>query len=306
LTERLVESGARTRAFVHYNARGSAGWLDESRLRGEIDIVAGDITDRDSLRRAFKDIDAVFHLAALIAIPYSYHSPESYVRTNVLGTLNLLQCARETGCTRVVHTSTSEVYGTAQYVPIPETHPLRGQSPYSASKIGADKLAEAFRLSFAVPIVTVRPFNTFGPRQSTRAVIPTIVTQVLAGGPVRLGLTSTTRDMSYVGDTISGFLRAGECDAAVGQVVNLGTGREISIEDLAKLIARLLNRPIEIEVDLDRFRPVGSEVDRLCADTTQMQALTGWVPEESLESGLEKTIAWLRERREYRSDVYAI
>jgi dTDP-glucose 4,6-dehydratase len=307
VTERLVECGARTRALVRYNALGRAGWLDESPSRGDVEIVAGDLADRDVLRRACDGVDVVFHLAALIAIPYSYRAPSSYVRTNVEGTLNVLQAARDAGVSRVVHTSTSEVYGTAQAVPITETHPLRGQSPYAATKIGADKIAEAFHLSFDQPVVTVRPFNTYGPRQSARAIVPTIVTQVLAGRAVRRGNTSPTRDLTFVSDTANGFIKAAEVDAAIGGTFNLGTGREIAIAALAALIGRLAGHEVEITVDEKRVRPVASEVERLAADSTLAKTVLGWAPEVSLEHGLAETIRWIADHRErYRAGDYAI
>jgi NAD dependent epimerase/dehydratase len=307
LTERLVSLGASVRALVHYNALGSQGWLDQSTHRKDIEILAGDICDRDSVRQAMQGREVVFHLAALIAIPYSYHAPASYVRTNVEGTLNVMQAARELGPECVVHTSTSEVYGTARYAPIDEAHPLQGQSPYSASKIGADKIAESFHLSFGVPVVTVRPFNTFGPRQSARAVIPTIITQCLAGRPVRLGSLSPTRDLNFVGNTVDGFLHAASSKDAVGKTVNLGSGREISIGDLAELIGRLLNFPIRIECDEQRVRPQNSEVERLIAANALAARLIGWSPKVTLEDGLLQTIEWLRNNLErYRPDVYNI
>jgi dTDP-glucose 4,6-dehydratase len=307
LTERLVELGARTRAFVHYNAQGGLGWLEDSPARDEIDIIAGDVTDRGSLQPAFDDVEIVFHLAALIAIPYSYRSPASYVRTNIEGTLNVLQCARDAGVARVVHTSTSEVYGTARSVPIDESHPLQGQSPYSASKIGADKIAEAFHLSFNVPVVTVRPFNTFGPRQSTRAIIPTIVTQALTGEPVKLGSLSPKRDLTYVSDTVSGFLAAATAPGAVGRTINIGSGREIAIGDLVHLIGGLLGSPVRVVLDETRVRPVASEVDRLMADNTLARTLLGWSPAVTVEAGLERTIDWLRSHAgRYRANAYAI
>jgi NAD dependent epimerase/dehydratase len=305
LTERLVEVGATTRALVHYNALGTWGWLDQAPMRGEIEVVAGDICDRDSVRQAMQGVEIVFHLAALIAIPYSYHAPASYVRTNVEGTLNVLQTARELGVERVVHTSTSEVYGTARYVPIDEAHPLQGQSPYSASKIGADKLAEAFHLSFNVPVVTVRPFNTFGPRQSARAVIPAIITQCLAGETVRLGNLHPTRDLNYVANTVEGFLLAASSAGAIGQTINLGSGQEISIGDLAQLIAGLISRPIHIEGDSERMRPDRSEVERLVADNTLARTLLGWEPKVGLEDGLRRTIEWMQHHLgRYRPGVY--
>ena len=307
LAERLVELGARTKALVHYNALGSHGWLDESRYRGDIEVVAGDIGDRDSVRNAVEGVDTIFHLAALIAIPYSYQAPESYVRTNIQGTLNVLQAAREHGIERLVHTSTSEVYGTALRAPIDETHPLQGQSPYSASKIAADKMAEAFHCSFGVPVVTVRPFNTFGPRQSARAIIPVTITQCLAGEDIRLGSLHPTRDFNFVGNTVDGFVAAASAPKAVGQTVNLGAGKEISIGDLAELIARLVDRPIRIECDQSRIRPGKSEVERLLADNTRARELLGWEPAVDLEEGLITTIDWMRENLEkYRPGVYVV
>jgi dTDP-glucose 4,6-dehydratase len=307
LTERLVELGAEVRAFVHYNALGSWGWLDQSPVRDVIQVVAGDVTDRDSVRHAMQEREIVFHLAALIAIPYSYLAPASYVRTNVEGTLNVLQAARDAGVECVVHTSTSEVYGTAQRVPIDEAHPLQGQSPYSASKIGADKMAEAFHRSFGLPVVTVRPFNTFGPRQSARAVIPTIITQLLAGPSVRLGNTSPTRDLNFVANTVDGFVLAASMPAAIGRTISLGSGREISIGDLAQLIARLMDKPMRIEGEDARVRPEGSEVERLLADNRLARELLGWEPHVNLEEGLQRTIAWIQQHPErYRPGAYVI
>ncbi len=307
LTERLVELGARTRAFVHYNSTGSWGWLERSPVRGDIETVLGDIQDRDLVDEAVRGVDVVFHLASLIAIPYSYRAPQSYVRTNVEGALNVCQAARASNVSRLVHTSTSETYGTARYVPIDEAHPLQGQSPYSASKIGADKIVESFHLSFDLPVVTVRPFNTYGPRQSARAVIPTIITQALANRPIRLGSVAPTRDLNYVADTVDGFIRIAESDRALGQTINLGTGREISIGDLAALILKLTGRDLPIETDADRVRPAGSEVERLCADTRRARELAGWEPRCSLEDGLRRTIAWIEEHvDQYKPGVYAI
>jgi NAD dependent epimerase/dehydratase len=307
LTERLVQSGATVRAFVQYNGRGDEGWLTTSPLRGDIEVVAGDVRDRDSVSTAMRDVDLVFHLAALIAIPYSYQCPQSYVDTNVVGTLNVLLAARALNTRKIVHTSTSEVYGTARYVPIDESHPLQGQSPYSASKIGADKLAEAFHLSFGVPIVTVRPFNTFGPRQSARAIIPTIVTQALGSDRIRLGHLDPTRDFNYVSNTVDGFVRAAEVAGAVGHVINLGSGTEISIGDLVGLIRTLTDRHFDIETDPERLRPPASEVDRLLADTTRAHQLLGWQPAVSLKEGLVKTISWIREHSDkYQPEQYAV
>lgn len=307
LAERLVQSGARVRALVHYNALGLRGWLDQSPHRREMEIVSGDICDRDSVRNAAKDSEIIFHLAALIAIPYSYHAPASYVRTNIEGTLNVLQAARELGVQRMIHTSTSEVYGTARYVPIDESHPLQGQSPYSASKIGADKIAESFHLSFGVPLVTVRPFNTFGPRQSARAVIPTIITQCLNKREVRLGNLTPTRDLNYVDNTVDGFLCAASEKAAIGRTINLGTGREISIGDLANLIAGLMGCDLTIQSEDQRLRPEKSEVERLLANSALAADLLKWRPQVSLEEGLTRTIEWIGNNAEkYRSDAYVL
>jgi len=307
LTERLIELGAKTRAFVRYSSTGSWGWLDQSPLKNDVEVVLGDIRDQDTVSNALKDVHIVFHLAALIAIPYSYHAPLSYVRTNVEGTLNVLQGAQRMGTELVIHTSTSEVYGTARTVPIDEDHPLQGQSPYSASKIGADKIAESFHLSFGLPVVTVRPFNTFGPRQSARAVIPTIITQALNGSEIRLGSLEPTRDLNFVADTVEGFIKAAETPKAVGEVINLGTGREISIGDLASLILKQMNREIPISLENARVRPENSEVDRLCADSRKGQSILGWKPNYSLEQGLTATIEWIRENSErYRTGIYVI
>ncbi len=307
LAERLVELGASVRAFTHYNALGTWGWLDQSELASEMEVVAGDICDRDCVHEAMRGVDIVFHLAALIAIPYSYRAPESYVRTNVIGTLNVAQAARELGTSRMVHTSTSETYGTARYVPIDEKHPLQGQSPYSASKLSADKMAESFHLSFDVPLVTVRPFNTFGPRQSARAVIPTIITQCLVGETVRLGSLTPTRDLNYVGNTVDGFLKAATSPKAVGRTINLGSGREISVGDLAKLIGEIMGQQVRIECDENRLRPNNSEVERLLADNSLAVELLDWRPEVDLETGLATTINWMREHvKRYRPGVYVI
>jgi dTDP-glucose 4,6-dehydratase len=307
LTERLVQLGARTRAFVRYTSNGSWGWLDQSDLKNEFEVFQGDIRDHDTVVRAVTNADIVFHLAALIAIPYSYHAPLSYVRTNVEGTLNVLQAVQQSGSGLVVHTSTSEVYGTARTVPIDENHPLQGQSPYSATKIGADKIVEAFHLSFGLRAITVRPFNTYGPRQSARAVIPTIVTQALAGAEIRLGNLEPTRDLNYVLDTVEGFVKAAETPEAIGQVINLGSGQEISIRELAEKILKLLNSNSIITSETERVRPEGSEVERLCADNRKGQTLLGWSPKYSLEEGLKATIEWIRENSEqYRTGVYAV
>lgn len=311
LCEALVEAGASVRAFVIYDSLGSNGWLDHSPRRADMEIVAGDLADRDSVRKAVDGCDVVFHLGALIAIPYSYQAPASYVRVNVEGTLNVLQSARDTSVSRVVHTSTSEVYGTARYVPIDEAHPLQGQSPYAATKIAADKLAEAFFHSFAIPVVTVRPFNTFGPRQSPRAVIPTIALQCLNGSEVRLGNLDPTRDFTFVADTVRGFLRAAQTENVLGETINLGTGREVSIENLVKLIGTACGVEPRIVQQDERLRPKGSEVERLCANAVLARRTLGWQPEVTLEEGLVRVVAWIRENMDihlsrYRSGQYAV
>lgn len=307
LVERLVELGAETRAFVHYNALGTHGWLDRSTFHDDVTIVAGDICDRDTLTDAMNGVDVVFHLAALIAIPYSHIAAASYVHTNIEGTLNVLTCARAAGVGRLVHTSTSEVYGTAQYVPIDELHPIHSQSPYAASKAGADHLVEAFRISFNLPVVVVRPFNTFGPRQSTRAVVPTIIAQCLLGETVRLGNIHPTRDLNFVSNTVDGFISAASTDSAVGRTINLGSGKEISIGELAHVIARVVGRRISIEVEQSRLRPEGSEVDRLIADNTLAGDLLGWQPRVGLEEGLWRTVEWMRSNGEhFRATVYQL
>jgi NAD dependent epimerase/dehydratase len=307
LVERLVSLGADVRAFVHYNALDTFGWLDTSPVLHEMSIVAGDVTDRDSVLSAMRGVHTVFHLAALIAIPYSYRAPASYIRTNIDGTLNVIQAARELEVRRVVHTSTSEVYGSARYVPIDEDHPLQGQSPYSASKIGADKIVESFHRSFNLPVVTVRPFNTFGPRQSARAVIPTIVTQLLAGETVTLGNLHPTRDLNYVENTVDGYLSAAQAVSAIGETINLGSGREISVGDLAVLISELAGIPLRLETTDTRSRPIASEVDRLLAKNERARRLLDWSPRITLEDGLLRTIAWFATHLErYRPGVYVV
>ena len=307
LAERLVREGARVRAMVHYNALGRRGWLDTSPHSPDMEMVAGDIGDRDSVRRAVKGVDTVFHLAALIGIPYSYQAPVSYVRTNIEGTMHVMQACLEEGTRRAVLTSTSEVYGTARYVPIDEQHPLQGQSPYSASKIAADKMAEAFHCSFALPMVIARPFNTFGPRQSMRAVIPTIIAQCLKGETVKLGNVTPTRDMNYVANTVDGFLAAAAAPGVEGQVINLGSGREVGIGELARMIAEIAGGEIAIEAESERIRPPRSEVERLLAANEKARDLLDWTPRVSLEDGLAQTVQWLREHANlYRSDEYAV
>jgi dTDP-glucose 4,6-dehydratase len=307
LCERLVELGADVRALVEYNSLGSWGWLDESHVRGELDVVLGDVRDRDSTESAAKDVELVFHLAALIAIPFSYEAPAAYVETNVLGTVNVLRAAQRAGVALVVHTSTSEVYGSARYVPIDEEHPLHGQSPYAASKIGADKIAEAFHLSYGLPVATLRPFNTYGPRQSARAVIPTIVTQALAGGPIALGNLTPTRDFTYVSDTVEGFVAVVEQPTAVGRVLNTGSGLEIAIGDLVERIEAIVGRRAPVERDEERVRPAGSEVERLLAGTDAARSLLGWEARVSLDDGLVATVDWIADNLErYRVGAYTV
>jgi dTDP-glucose 4,6-dehydratase len=316
LTEALVRAGHDVRAFVLYNSFNSWGWLDNcgKDVKGRFEVFAGDIRDPHGVKEAMKGCEAVLHLAALIAIPYSYHSPDTYVDTNVKGTLNVLQAARELGARRVVHTSTSEVYGTAHFVPITENHPLQGQSPYSASKIGADQLAYSFHASFGLPVVIARPFNTYGPRQSARAVIPTIITQIANGKrQIRLGAVSPTRDFSYVRDTVDGFIAALESDRGVGEVVNFGSNFEITIGDTALLIAEAMNAKIEIVTDEARLRPEKSEVERLWADNAKALELFGWQPayggRAGFKRGLQETADWFADvgnLRAYKADIYNI
>lgn len=308
LAEKLVQEGHSVRAFVRYNSRNSWGWLEESPFRNDMEIISGDIRDFDVVKKAVSGCDTVFHLAALIGIPYSYVSPLAYVKTNVEGTYNVLQAARENGSTKVIHTSTSEIYGTAQYVPIDEAHPVNPQSPYSASKASADFLALSFYRSFELPVTVVRPFNTYGPRQSARAIIPTIIGQILEGKKkILLGNLAPTRDLTYVEDTVSGFLAAFRTDKIIGEIVNLGTGTEISVGNLAKQIALLMAKDIEIVEDPQRLRPAKSEVERLLSNPDKMKRLTGWEAKTSLTEGLEKTIRWLSKQSDlYKNDLYNI
>ena len=316
LTEALIRQGHAVRAFVLYNSFNSWGWLDHAPedIRGNLDVFAGDIRDPYGVKEAMKGCDAVLHLAALIAIPYSYHSPDTYMDTNIKGTLNVLQAARELGVQRVIHTSTSEVYGTARFVPITEEHPLQGQSPYSASKIGADQVAYSFYASFSLPVVIVRPFNTYGPRQSARAVIPTIITQIARGQrQIKLGAVSPTRDFSYVQDTVAGFIAALNSEQGLGEVVNFGSNFEISIGDTARLIAETMNTEIEIITDEARLRPENSEVERLWADNTKVRQLFGWQPtysgREGFKRGLAETAEWFKNPAnlaDYKTDRYNI
>jgi NAD dependent epimerase/dehydratase len=314
LTEALVRHGYDVRAFVQYNSFNSWGWLDRCAedVRGEFEVFPGDVRDPNGVRTAVRGRDTILHLAALIAIPYSYHSPDTYIDTNVKGTLNVVQAARDFGVEKVVHTSTSEVYGTARFVPITEDHPLQGQSPYSASKIGADQIAMSFYTSFDTPVAVLRPFNTYGPRQSARAVIPTIITQIAAGKrDIKLGAVSPTRDFTFVTDTVAGFLSAATCDAAVGQVINVGSNFEVSIGDTARMIAAILGVEIEIVTDEQRMRPEKSEVDRLWASNAKAAELMGWTPVfggiDGFRRGLAATVDWFEDaanRASYKADLY--
>ncbi len=316
LTEHLLAEGCKVRAFVRYNSRNSWGWLDtlNSEYRGRLEVFAGDIRDPNGVRQAMQGCDVVFHLAALIAIPYSYHSPDTYVDTNIKGTLNILQAARELQIEKVVHTSTSECYGTARFVPITEEHPLQPQSPYSASKTGADQLALSFYHSFGTPVAVIRPFNTYGPRQSARAVIPTIIAQIASGADrIKLGAIRPTRDFNYVSDTVRGFVMVASSPRSIGQVVNIGSSYEISVGETCQLIAELMGRNVLVETDEARLRPDGSEVERLWASNLKAAELIGWAPEfagkEGLARGLEKTIAWFSDASNlawYKADIYNI
>lgn len=309
LVERLLTLHARVRCFVRYNSRGDYGLLRllPAGLAAHLEVVQGDLRDADAVRHAVQGMSVIFHLGAIIPIPYSYIHPREVVETNVMGTLNVLTAAREHGGIRVVHTSTSEVYGTAQYVPIDEAHPLQGQSPYAASKIAADKLAESFYLSYDLPVVTLRPFNAYGPRQSARAIIPTIITQALVRDQIVVGDLEPTRDFNYVEDIVEAFVRAGTADGVVGEVINVGTGAEISVGALAKSIAALIDRPVQIVQDVRRKRPDKSEVRRLLAANQKAQALLGWQPLIPLRDGLLRTIEWMRLNLDrYRPDEYQV
>ena len=309
LVEALVERKCVVTALVHYNSFSRWGWLDfiDDRIKNKIKIFPGDITDPHCVKKAMSSCDTVFHLAALIGIPYSYNAPDSYVDTNIKGTINVLQAARELKVEKIVHTSTSETYGTAQFVPISEKHPINPQSPYAASKAGADYLALSFHRSFDLPVAVARPFNTFGPRQSARAVIPTIITQLLKGRSVKLGSVNTTRDLTFVRDTVNGFIRIAEVPEAVGEVINIGSGFEISIADLVTMIAGIIGNKATISAQKERKRPPRSEVERLWADTTLAKELLGWVPRFSLEKGLEQTINWFKMNKNlYKADIYNV
>lgn len=321
LVEGLVARGADVRAFVEYNSLGSWGWLETSpaAVRDNIEIFSGDIRDSHAVRQAVQGCDTVYHLAALIGIPYSYLAPESYVDTNVTGTLNILQAATDFGVNRVIHTSTSEVYGTAQQVPIDEAHPLNPQSPYAATKVGADQIALSYYRSFGTPVMVARPFNTYGPRQSARAVIPTVITQLATqskagrSGKIKLGATQPTRDFTFVGDTVAGFLAAAKCDAALGEVVNIGSNFEISVGDTAQLIAEIMGMTLKIDTADERLRPDASEVERLWCDNSKAANLLGWTPShsglEGFRRGLRETIDWFTQGENqagYKADIYNV
>ncbi len=314
LTEELVRSGADVRAFVFYNSFNSWGWLDHSpeEIIKNIDVFAGDVRDPHGVKKAMEGCDIVFHLAALIAIPYSYHSPDTYVDTNVKGTLNIVQAAKELKLEKVIHTSTSEVYGTAKFVPITEDHPLQGQSPYSASKIGADQIAMSFYKSFETPVSIIRPFNTYGPRQSARAVIPTIITQIANGKrKIELGSLHPTRDFNYIKDTVRGFIAVAESDRSIGEAINIGSNFEISIGETSELISDIMDVEIEFVTDDQRIRPDKSEVERLWADNSKARELAGWQPEyggkEGFRRGLAETVGWFTDPEnliKYKANIY--
>lgn len=312
LVERLIDEGCDVRALVYYNSFNSWGWLDtlSADKLSRVEIFAGDVRDPNGVRDAVKGMDVIFHLAALIGIPFSYHSPDSYVDTNIKGTLNILQAARYSGAKKAIITSTSEVYGTAKYVPIDEKHPLQGQSPYSASKIGADKIAESFYLSFGSPVVIVRPFNTYGPRQSARAIIPTIISQALSNQEaIALGNLRPSRDLNYISDVCDAYIEIAKSENVIGRVINICSGEEISIGDLASFILELLGSDKKIKKDAKRVRPAMSEVDRLLGDNTLIRSLTSWKPRHSLRQGLKHTIEWLENienKKFYKSWIYNI
>lgn len=310
LTERLVELGADVTALVQYNSFNNWGWLDtfDKKILENIEVITGDIREYDNMKRAIKGKDVVFHLAALIAIPYSYLSPMAYVRTNVEGTTNVLEACRDYDVEKIIHTSTSETYGSALYVPIDEKHPMQGQSPYSASKMAGDKMAESYYKSFELPVATIRPFNTYGPRQSARAVIPTIISQILAGKKsIKLGSLTPTRDFNYVKDTAEAFIKIAENDKTIGEVINAGTGKEISIGDLVKKIIKLSGKEVEIQCDEQRIRPKDSEVNRLLCDNRRILELTDWKPNYTIDEGLKETINWIEDNMKYfKTDIYNV
>ena len=309
LSELLARAGASVRAFVRYKSRGDHGWLEDAdpEVAAAIEVFRGDLANPEAVAAAMGGCEAVFHLGALIPIPYSYRHPREFVTANVEGTLNVLEAARREEPARIVHTSTSEVYGTAQTVPIDERHPLHPQSPYAATKVAADQLALSFQRSFGTPVVIARPFNTYGPRQSARAVIPTIITQALARDVIELGATSPTRDFLYVEDTASGIIRCAEAESVDGEVINLGTGTETSISKVASLVLRMLDRDVPVELDEERLRPPDSEVERLVADTRKAKELLGWEPSVDLDEGLRRTIEWLtRSLDAYKTSIYNV
>lgn len=308
LTELLVEKGFEVKAFVRYNFKNDWGWLEESKYKNDIEIYTGDVRDFDSVYDAMKDVDVVFHLAALIGIPYSYISPLAYIKTNTEGTYNVLESGRKLNLKRIIITSTSEIYGTAQYVPIDEKHPYNPQSPYAASKAAADHLALSYYRSFGTPVTIIRPFNTYGPRQSARAVIPTIISQILAGKKqIKLGNLSPTRDLNYVKDIANGFITVGLHEDTIGDVYNLGTGQEISIGDLAEKIIELTEKEVEIIEDTQRIRPEKSEVERLLSNAEKAKKTTGWEPKYMLEEGLKETIDWIQDNlHHYKPEIYNV
>jgi len=308
LVEKCIEEGFEVKAFVRYNSKNNWGWLEKSKVKNEIEVVTGDIRDYDSVYNAAEGCEAVFHLAALIGIPYSYTSPLAYIKTNIEGTYNILQAAKERNLENIIITSTSETYGTAQYVPINEDHPLVGQSPYSASKIAADQIALSYHKSFGLPVKIARPFNTYGPRQSARAIIPTIITQILNGKTeLDLGNTTPTRDLTYVQDTAAGFIEIFNCKDLIGGVTNIGMNEEISVDDLANTIAGILGIKISIKEDKQRVRPEKSEVERLRCDNTKVMKYTGWKPQYDLTKGLNETISWIKENLEiYKHNIYNV
>lgn len=310
LTQSLIEEGYDVRALTFYNSFNSWGWLDSlpDNLKKQIDIRSGDIRDPNGIRNLMEGVESVFHLAALIAIPFSYHSPDSYVDTNIKGTLNVLQAARSLGTSRILITSTSEVYGSAQYVPIDEKHPFQGQSPYSATKIGADRLAESFYKSFSIPVTIVRPFNTYGPRQSARAVIPTIISQLLSGiKEIHLGSLTPTRDFNYVKDTVKGFIEIEKSDKTIGEEINIASQKEVSIGELAEELIKQINQDAKITCETQRLRPQKSEVVRLMGSNQKLKELTGWKQEYTLQQGLKETIDWISKNMDkYKTDIYNI
>jgi len=309
LTERLVNLGATVKAFVRYNSRNNWGLLEllSKEKLNEIEVILGDLKDSDAIRRITKDVDMIFHLGALIAIPYSYISPRETIETNIMGTFNIMTAAKENQVGKVIHTSTSEVYGTARYVPIDENHPLQGQSPYSASKIGADKITESFFYSYDLPVTIIRPFNTYGPRQSARAIVPTIITQALTQNKIYLGSTYPTRDLTYITDTIRGFIKIAESPKSIGETINIGSNYEISIDELAKKITEMINPKIKIITTTQRIRPKRSEVERLFVDNSKAKKLLNWKPKVNLNNGLKKTIDWISKNIElYKPEMYVV